>query len=131
MTNTIAPPRKSSSKTFEKGGVCWDTSTPQGCQDIAQILEYDAKVLANGAPAESHKRMQRARALRGQPQLTGTIIPRVRIWRMRRTPRARAGHTQTSKGSASGSDGGGDPDPEPPRHLSLYSLPVMVGGALL
>jgi hypothetical protein len=121
MTNIIALPRKSSSKTFQD--TCRDTSTPDGCRDIARMLEYDAKRFANVAPDESRARMQQARALRGQPRLTGTIIP---ARRMRRTNKARARHTQTSQATSSGSDSGGDPDPEPPRPL-LYSLP---GGAI-
>jgi hypothetical protein len=134
MTDIIAPDRKSSSKTFQD--ICRDTSTPEGRRDIARILEYDAKRFANVAPDESRARMQQARALRGQPQLTGTIIPPMRICRLaHRTPRARARHTQTSQATSSGSDSGGDPDPdpEPPRRPNayIYNLPeASFGGAL-
>jgi hypothetical protein len=131
MTNIIALPRKSSSKTFQD--ICRDTSTPEGCRDIARMLEHDAKRFANVAPDESRTRMQQARALRGQPRLTGTIIPARRIRRMRRTHKARARHTQTSQATSSGSDSGGDSDPEPPQRppIHIYSLPrVEFVGAL-
>ena len=94
---------------------CWDTTTPEGQRDVSAFLMADARRIKRVAPDEARNRMASARALRGQPKLTGTIIP-TRIRRILRMPRARARHTQTAKANSTGSDsGGGDPDPEPPR----------------
>ena len=130
MSQILAHHSKSANR--KKWGVCRDTLTPEGCQDVAQMLEYDAKVLADIAPDESRTRMQQARALRGLAPLTGTIKP-MRVCRAHRAPRARARHTQTAQATASGSDSGGDPDPEPPRRppTYIYSLPrAVLGGAI-
>ena len=55
-----------------------------------------------------------------------------RRWMVRRVARARARRTAPATAARASDSGGGsgDPDPEPQRHLSLYSLPALVGGAL-
>ena len=130
MSQILAHHSKSANR--KKWGVCRDTSTPEGCQDVAQMLEHDAKVLANIAPDEARARTQQARALRGLAPLTGTIIQPMRVCRAHRAPRARAKHTQTARAATSGkSDSGGDGDPEPPRQPPYRdSLSVMMGGAI-
>ena len=128
MNKTIPQSRKSaSSKPWD---FCWDTTTPEGQRDVSARLLAEAKQLESIAPDEARNYRASARALRGQPRLTGTIIPTARIRRIRRMPRARARHTQTAKASGTGSDsGGGDPNPEPPRPHKAAVLAVM-GGAI-
>lgn len=132
MNKTIPQSRKSaSSKPWD---FCWDTTTPEGQRDVSARLIAEAKQLEHIAPDEARNRMASARALRGQPKLTGTIVPTIRICRILRTPRARARRTApaTAARAADSGGGGGDPDPEPPRSShTLYSLPAsVVGGAL-
>ena len=94
-------------------------------------LLAEAKRLESIAPDEARNYRASARALRGQSRLTGTIIPTIRICRIRRMPRARARHTQTAKADGTGSDsGGGDPDPEPPRPQFKAAVLAAGGGAL-
>ena len=126
MTKTIPQSRKSASRKWD---FCWDTTTPEGQRDVSARLLAEAKQLESIAPDEARNRIASARALRGQPKLTGTIIPTTRRRRILRMPRARARRTAPATAArAADSGGSGDPDPEPPRPL-LYSLPAS-GGAL-
>ena len=132
MNRTIPQSRKTA--TDHKWNFCWDTLTSEGQRDVSARLMAEAKSLDRVAPDEARNRMASARALRGQPKLTGTIVPTIRICRILRTPRARARRTApaTAARAADSGGGGGDPDPEPPRSShTLYSLPAsVVGGAL-
>ena len=130
MNKTIPQSRKSASR--KPWDFCWDTTTPEGCQDVSAFLMADARRIKRVAPDEARNRMASARALRGQPKLTGTNIPTTRIRRILRMPRARARRTApatAARAADSGGPGSGDPDPEPPRSPYTYSLPS-VGGAL-
>ncbi len=131
MSQILAHHSKSASRnTRKKWDQNWDTATVEGCQFVASIMDHDAKALARVAPDESRARAAMARTLRGQPRLTGTVIPIIRICRRaRQTPRAR--HTQTAKATSDGADSGGDPEPPRRPPLHIYSLPrVVLGGAL-
>ena len=123
MNKTIPQSRESASRKWD---FCWDTSTPEGRRDVSARLMAEAKQLEHIAPDEARNRVASARALRGQPRLTGSITPH--ILRIRRV-RARRPPASVRRATA---DSGGDPDPEPepprPRSLS-YSLPTS-GGAL-